>query len=223
MFMAHLSKSSFTIFQNRWTRRSKATTRRKRVHRFVKSGLSSWIEPEWFVITSAKIYRSNEHTKNQLYFVEENSPALIHSTVILVAINNELCSIKTNDILRKNVSSSEIDQTLNRNQTETKRLANLFKMKLHVRVILTVNIDLQNRLINVQSGTVKHVAKYRKGNIAKTYVQFYDEKAVLKRIWTCIFAKSHFWVSMDKWEGNIKIHSKKNTLSAIKRIHFFSC
>lgn len=180
MFMAHLSKNSSTSFQNRWTRRSKAATRRKWVCRFVKSGLSSWIELEWFVITFAKIYRSDEHTKNQLYFLQENSPALTHSTVILVDINNELCNTKTNDTLRKNVSSSEIDQTLNHNQTETKQLANLFKMKLHVRVILTVNIDLQNRLIDVQSGTVKHIAKYMKLILQKYMFSFMMKKQFWK-------------------------------------------
>ena len=70
--------------------------------------MSNWIETEWLVTISLKIYRSVKYTKSQLHFY---------------VINNELYNFKISDILRKNVSASKIDQTLNRNQTETEGLS----------------------------------------------------------------------------------------------------
>ena len=65
---------------------------------------------------------------------------------MLAAINTELYAIKSNDILPKIVSVTKIDQVLCHNQSETGELSGLLKIKLNAQVILTVNIDLHNRL-----------------------------------------------------------------------------
>ena len=121
-------------------------------------------------------------------------------------------NIKSNDITPKNIPATKIDQVLHRNKSETRGLAGILKIKVNAQVMLTVNIELQDRLINGQLGTVKHISKDRNGNVAKIYVQFDDPRAGLKIMSTDAFAKSHFWVPIEKSETNIK--------NSIKEIHF---
>ena len=68
------------------------------------------------------------------------------------------------------------------NQSETGGLASTLKIKSNVRVMLTMNVDLQDRLIDGQSGTVKHIEINDQHNISKVYIKFDDNKAGLKRI-----------------------------------------
>ena len=65
-----------------------------------------------------------------------------------------------------------------------------------MQVILAVNIDLEDG----QLGTVKHIRKDSNGNVAKIYTQFDDPRTGLKKIATDAFAKSHFWVPIEKSE-----------------------
>ena len=48
----------------------------------------------------------------------------------------------------KNVSIQKINEVLNRNQSETGGLAGILKIKINARVMLTVNIGFQDRLVN---------------------------------------------------------------------------
>ena len=47
--------------------------------------------------------------------------------------------------------------------------------------MLTVNIDLQDRLMNSQLGTIKHISVDTKGNVINIYKKFDDSKAGLKK------------------------------------------
>ena len=65
--------------------------------------------------------------------------------------------IKAIDNLLKNASIQKINQVLYRNENETGGLAGILKIKINARVMLTVNIDLQDRLVNGQLETVMHI------------------------------------------------------------------
>ena len=71
-------------------------------------------------------------------------------------------------------------QALNCNQTEKARLASVLKVKLNARIILAVNIDLQDWLINDQIGIIKDYVKF---NDAKADLRN-DAKAGLKNLGT---------------------------------------
>ena len=68
------------------------------------------------------------------------------------------------------------------NQSEAGGLASALQIKSNVRVMLTMNVDLQDRLIDGQSGTVNHIEINDQHNISKVYIKFDDNKAGLKRI-----------------------------------------
>ena len=54
---------------------------------------------------------------------------------------------------------------LNRSQSETGGLAGTLELKVSARVLLTVN--LEDRSVNGQLGTVKHFQKDQNGNVLK--------------------------------------------------------
>ena len=64
----------------------------------------------------------------------------------------------------------------NQNQTNTGGLAKLLKLKIGAKVMLTVNVDIQDRLTNGQTGNVKHI-EFVHGSIHKVYVNFSDEES----------------------------------------------
>ena len=60
--------------------------------------------------------------------------------------------------------------------------------------MLTVNIDLQKKLVNGKLGTVKHISWGSTNNAIKIYVNFDGDKDRIKRMNTGNFTKQHFWV-----------------------------
>ena len=95
--------------------------------------------------------------KDALHIYAENANANSYNQAMLESIDIPIYYIKAIDNLPKNVSIQKINEVLNRNQSETGVLAGILKIKINARVMLTVNIFLQDRLVNGQLGTVMHI------------------------------------------------------------------
>ena len=54
-----------------------------------------------------------------------------------------------------------------KNQSQTGRLAGTLYIKLNARFLITLNVDFQDRLVNRQLGTVKHIALNSQKNVLK--------------------------------------------------------
>ena len=106
---------------------------------------------------------TESYPKHALHIFAENAPANIHNVNLLNSINSEMYSITAIDSIPKSVALSKIEKVLNRCQSETGGLAGTLELKVNARVILTVNVDLEDRLVNGQLGTVKHFQKYQMG------------------------------------------------------------
>ena len=78
--------------------------------------------------------------------------------------------------------------------------------------MLTVNFDLQDRLINGQIGAIKHISsKGRTNNITNIYVKFDDVKAGLKMSTEFMGGTA---------ESNIRIPSKSGVPPVIRTTQF---
>ena len=84
--------------------------------------------------------------------------------------------------------------------------------------MLTVNVDLRDRLVNGQLDTVKHICKNLNGKVTKIYIKFDDAGAGQKKINRDTFGKQHSWVPVEKFEADIKL--KANSYVVIKRTQF---
>ena len=70
----------------------------------------------------------------------------------------------------KSIPCQKIIEVLNRNQIKSGALVGVLDIKWNTRVMLTVNIDLQDR--NGQLGTVKFVRTDSEKNVSKIYAKF---------------------------------------------------
>ena len=52
----------------------------------------------------------------------------------------------------------------------------MLKLKICAKVMLTNNIDVQDRLINGQTRIIRHI-EFVEGSARKVYLKFYDEQA----------------------------------------------
>ena len=57
--------------------------------------------------------------------------------------------------------------------------------------MLTGNVDLQDRLVNGQLSTVKHIVLNSQNNVLKIYMKFDDCKEGLKKMNNDNFARQH--------------------------------
>ena len=66
------------------------------------------------------------------------------------------------------------------NRSETCGLALILEIKARTRIMLIVNIDFQDRPMNGQLGTIKHISLDTHDNATKIYIKFIDCEAGLK-------------------------------------------
>ena len=163
---------------------------------------------------------SVNYPRDVLHIFAEDAAAAAHKTAMLQSNINELHGTEAIDILPKNIPPTKIAKALNCHQSETREPASILKVKLNARIMLTANTDLQDRLINGQIRTIKHISKDRTNNITKLYVKFDDAKAGLKKVSNDFFAKQNSWVPTEKAESNIKIPSKSGVPTVFKRAQF---
>ena len=89
----------------------------------------------------------------------------------------ELYIIEANDKIPDNCKYplALIQTAQNQKQTNTGRLAKLLKLKIGAKVMLIVNIDIQDRLINGQTGVIRHI-EFAEGSAHKVHIKFSDEQ-----------------------------------------------
>ena len=94
----------------------------------------------------------------------------------------------------------------------------MLKLKIGAKVMLTVNIGIQDRLINGQTGNIRHI-EFAEGTVHKVYVKFSDEQAGLKAMRSSYVGTQNSWVPIEKCETEISVR-KGSALSTIKRTQF---
>ena len=70
-------------------------------------------------------------------------------------IPGKLITIPAKDEVSKNSKISNVTEAQNRKTSETGGLASILELKINARVMLTTNINSEDRLINGQKETVK--------------------------------------------------------------------
>ena len=124
-----------------------------------------------FVFESDEKYR-----KDALHMYAQNEPAMKRNEVVLNELPGELYIMEVNDKIPDNCKYplTLIQAAQNQKQTNTAGLAKLVKLKIGAKMMLTVNIDMQDCLINGQIGSIRHI-EFAQCSACKVYIKFSDE------------------------------------------------
>ena len=106
------------------------------------------------------IHESDEnYPKDALHMYAENEPAMKRNDVALNDVPGELYTIEADDKIPDNCkyTLTTIHAIQDQKQTNIGGLARLLKLKIGAKLMLTVNLDIQDRLINGQTGNISHI------------------------------------------------------------------
>ena len=95
----------------------------------------------------------------------------------------EIYAIEINDKISDNCKYTVtfIQAAQNQTQTNTGGLAQLLKLKVGAELLLTINLDIQDGLINDETRIIRHI-EFVQVSFRKVYVKFSDEQAGSKAI-----------------------------------------
>lgn len=158
-----------------------------------------------------------------LHVFAENSLVNDHNNKMLEKLDSPSVTLVAFDKYPQNVSSSVIQKTLSRSHCQTGGLHKELTIKEGARVMVTTNIDIEDRLINGQLGTVKQIRFIENAtNPAKIYVKFDDPQAGLIALHKSgdQFAKDNGVVPIERVLTRIKISERSCTSPVIERNQF---
>ena len=129
-------------------------------------------------------------------------------------------TIPAKDEFPKNSNISDIREAQYREQSETSGLASLLELKINARIMSTTNTTIEDRLINGQMETVKHI-EIKENEVKTIYLELYGKCAGQIRMGgSDLIAKNNKWVPVKREETSIYLSKYKSTSPAIERTQF---
>ena len=92
--------------------------------------------------------------------------------------------------------------------SETGNLESQLKLKIGAQVMLTSNLDIDDRLVNGLVGTVKQI-KYKNNEVSVVYVKFNDNNAGREAMQSDVTAQQHNWVPIKKHQALLGLRKNK--------------
>ena len=154
-----------------------------------------------------------------LHIFAENESARCHNKNMLNRIDNPSVLLEASDQIPQGVPNYVYDKILNLSQWKTGGLAYKLVLKIGARVMLTSNIDVKDKLINGQIGTVINFLFHN--NALKTiYVKFDEETAGIEKRRNDNIVRQYNAVPIQQICLDIITNEKKLTSPIIKRTQF---
>ena len=165
----------------------------------------------------------DNYPSDALHIWAENSPVNEYNNTKLDQIAANRFHLKATDQYPPNVTKQDIDRVLVRGRSDTGGLDSDIYIKENARVMLTTNVDIGDRLINGQMGTVIKIgvnSNTQKPSII--YIKFDDDKAGHNLITKCTntFTKENRAVPIQPVLTRIKVRPGKPSSPEIQRVQF---
>ena len=150
----------------------------------------------------------------------EKKAAKEHNETQLNTLDTQLILIDATDEIPKDIvlSQSRIDAIKQRKMSETGNLESQLKLKIGAQVMLTSNLDIDDRLVNGLVGTVKQI-KYKNNEVSVVYVKFNDNNAGREAMQSDVTAQQHNWGPIKKHQALFCLRKNKQQPS-VKRTQF---
>ena len=175
-------------------------------------------------IQSRLIHPEDEnYPSDAIHIYAENKPVDEHNKNKLTQLPGAMFHLRAQDQYPTNVAQADIDRVLSKGRSDTGGLDYDIHVKEGARVMLTSNIDIADRLINGQIGTI--IKLHVNQNTQKPsviYVKFDDDiagKNVISKS-TNQFVKDNNVVPIEPILAKIKIRPGKPSSPEIQRVQF---
>ena len=165
----------------------------------------------------------DNYPSDAIHVFAENSPVNEHNKSKLDQLPGPVFQLRATDQYPKNVSQNIIDKVLSKGRSETGGLDYDIFIKVGAKVMLTNNIDIADRLINGQIGSVVKVDINQVTRKPTTiYIKFDDDKAGKNMIMksSSLFVKENNAVPIEPILARIKIRPGKPSSPQIQRVQF---
>ena len=117
----------------------------------------------------------DNYPREAMHICAENKPVDAHNKKMLDSINGELVTIIAHDLYTTQVSDIDINKALERGRCSSAGLDYKIEFKVGAHVMLTTNVDVEDRLIDGQIGTVVKIKMSRVSSKPEViYVKFDD-------------------------------------------------
>ena len=155
-----------------------------------------------------------------VHMFAENKPAKEHNETQLKNLNSQLIFIDAIDEIPKDIvlPQSQIDANKQTKMSETGNLESQLKLKIGAQVMLTSNLDIDDRLVNGLVGTFKQI-KCKNNEVSVVYVKFNDNDARKEAMGSDVIAQQHNWVPIKKHQALFGLRKNKQQPS-VKRTQF---
>ena len=140
----------------------------------------------------------------------ENMSAEQHIETQLNTLDTQLILIDATDEIPNDIllSQSQIDAVKQRKMNETGNLESQLKLKIGAQVMLTSNLDIDDRLVNGLVGTFKQI-KCKNNEVSVVYVKFNDNDARKEAMGSDVIAQQHNWVPIKKHQALFGLRKNK--------------
>ena len=128
--------------------------------------------------------------------------------------------IDATDQIAKDIalSQSQINAIKQRNMSKTGNLESQLKLKIGTQVMLTSNLDIDDKLVNGLVGRFKQI-KYTNNEFSVVYVMFNDDNAGRETMESDVTVQQHNWVPIKKHQALFG-HCKNKHQPSVKRTQF---
>ena len=150
----------------------------------------------------------------------ENDPKDQYNSAKLETLQEQVVEIHSIDKVPSEITQDIVSSIANRPLNQTDNLASNLRLKRHCRVMLTINVDISDRLIKDQLGYVYDFAT-NIGTVTKTYIKFDDNAAYLRVIQNESLARTHNAAPISRTETSFAL-SKTHTSTTKRTVSYYA-
>ena len=158
--------------------------------------------------------------KHAVHMFAENCPVIDYNELMLNETDGQTISLSAIDDIphEGQLSDKQLETIRARKFGDTGNLASVLKLKIGAQVMLTCNINIEDRLVNGLVGKVMRIG-HERNTVKVIYVKFDDQNAGLATMQSDIIGRQQHLVPIQKCEVSFPIKKNKPNPS-IKRTQF---
>ena len=172
------------------------------------------------LLKSCKIDRNDpDYPIDAIHIFAENIPVEQHNNAMLDSLQSVKYNIAAQDELPKDIKQINTisDFLANAKPSETGGLCYSISLKIGARIMISRNIDIEDKLVNGQVGKVMEF-KLNGSKIEGIYIKLDDDTAGLKARNRDRLCRENNWIYIERTEATFS--PKKNRYVVVKRTQF---